>query len=342
MENRTGHDPDAQSHIMDDASRPPEMEESLLTPTDDGFHRDLSVTWQTEGSWWCFFHEERRLAGWIYHLTRTTLGVASGGVWIWDDQATQWYEAPYFMIQNTQPITSAADLRSMRWPDGVALTALKPLQRYRLTYDDSPAVAFDLEYQSMMSPYETTVGFPPAVVRFEQPSTVTGHLRLRNEVLAIDCMAMWDHSWGDRPEPRTNPTRGGTSPEQLANRPAPYLWGTASASQAFFVMGNKGYFVADGARSALLNVEQLTVRRPGDGMIESMTVTGVDEIGRTLKATGHPVNLLIRPSAGSSVGFIYTMKWHINGVDAVGDVQDAWPVEDWSAYRSYERRALRG
>ena len=312
---------------------------SLLTPGDDRFHRDPGVIWQTEGSWWCFFHEQRRLAGWIYHLTRTTLGVASGGVWIWDDQATQWYEAPYFMIQNTQPVPSDADLRNIRWPDGVALTVGEPLKRYRLTYDDSPVVAFDLEYRSMMPPYETTAGSPPAVVRFEQPSTVTGHLQLRGEHLTIDCVAMWDHSWGDRPEPRGSATRSGASPEQLVNRPAPYLWGTASASHAFFVMGNSGFFTVDGVRAALSKVDQVAIRRPLDGMIDSMRVTGEDEYGRTLEAMGHPVNLLIRPSAGSSVGFIYTMSWDINGVAATGDIQDAWPVEDWAAYRSHQRRS---
>jgi hypothetical protein len=179
-------------------------------------------------------------------------------------------------------------------------------------------------------------------VRFEQPSRVRGHLQLRGEHLTIDCIALWDHSWGNRPEPRGGSTRSGASPEQLANRPAPYLWGTTSASHAFFVMGNMGFFTADGVRAALLNVDQVATRRSDDGMIDSMRVTGVDQLGRTLEATGRPVNLLIRPSAGSSVGFIYTMTWDINGQAAGGDIQDAWPVEDWAAFRAHHRRTPAG
>ncbi len=311
------------------------MANSLLTPEDDGFHLNESSQWWTEGSWWCFFCPERRLAGWVYHLTRTTIGIASGGVWIWDDGATQWYEAPYFMNQTCQVVTRESDFTDMRWPDGVEMTVLEPLNRYRLRYDDRPALAIDLEYEAMMPAYETVAGDPPRVVRFEQPSVVKGTLLLHGESIPIDCVAMFDHSWGDRPEPVGGGLRRGASLDQLAAHSAPYLWGTASSEDAFFVMGSGGYLTLGGKRSALTAVDQAIRRRTSDGLMESMTVMAEDEMGRSFQAEGRPVNALVRPSAGSSVGFIYTMSWETAGMTAVGDVQDVWAVEDWAAYRRW-------
>jgi len=68
--------------------------EGLLKEEDDGFHPDPTQSWMTEGSWWSFYDRERRLGGWIYHLTRLNLGHASGGVWVWDDTATLFSEVP--------------------------------------------------------------------------------------------------------------------------------------------------------------------------------------------------------------------------------------------------------
>jgi hypothetical protein len=263
--------------------------------------------------------------------------VASGGVWVWDDRSTQWYEAPYFLLQNTQPVDPAADLRHMRWPDGVELEVLEPLTRYRLGFADGDALSLDLEYRPIMAPYTTVAGTPPTLSRFEQPSRVTGSVVLHGERLDIDCLAMFDHSWGSRPEPRPDASRRRVPADQLANKPAPYLWGTADPAQAFFVMGRGGTLVLDGVRGTLRDPRQVIERDPADGTITTITVTGDDHLGRHLVAVGRPVNLLVRPSAGSSVGFIYTIDWDFNGVDAGGDVQDVWAVEDWSAFRASAR-----
>ena len=168
--------------------------DGLLRPQDDDFHPRPGDPFHAEGSWWCFFHPERRLAGWIYHLTRLNLGLASGGVWIWDDRATQWYEAPYFAQQNLQPIDARPDHRDMRWPDGARIRTLEPLRRYEATYRDGDLVDLELEYQATTPPYVSARGDPPVVERFEQPCRARGELTLHGEKIAIDCLAMFAHS----------------------------------------------------------------------------------------------------------------------------------------------------
>jgi hypothetical protein len=311
--------------------------EDLLHAEDEGFHPVPGEPFQTEGSWWCFFAPERRLSGWIYHLTRLNLGVASGGVWIWDDTATQWYEVPYFALQHLQPVDPGADLRDMRWADGTQLRSLEPFQRYEIKYRDGDELSLELEYQAIMAPYVSTGGDPTRPFRYEQPSRATGRLVLRGETIDIDCTAIFDHSWGVRPERTTSASASASRPTALANQPAPYLWGTASAEHAFFVMGSGGRLVRDGKRAELIDVTQEIERSPDDGTIQRIRVTGVDRDGRSLDAVGTRESLIIRPSAGASVGFIYTMRWRLDGSDASGDVQDVWPAARWAAARRRPR-----
>jgi hypothetical protein len=305
----------------------------LLGADDEGFHPVPGDPFQTEGSWWCFFAPERRMSGWIYHLTRLNLGVASGGVWIWDHTATQWYEVPYFALQHLQPVAPGADLRDMRWADGTHLRSLEPFQRYQITYRDGDELSLELHYQAVMAPYISIAGDPPTPFRYEQPSHATGRLVLRGETIDIDCTAIFDHSWGVRPERAASASA--TPAPDLADHPAPYLWGTASPEHAFFVMGGGGRLVRDGKRAELIEVAQAIERAPGDGTIRRIRVRGTDRDGRTLDAVGIPENLIIRPSAGSSVGFIYTMHWQLDGTDAPGDVQDVWPAARWRAARRH-------
>jgi hypothetical protein len=305
----------------------------LLTAEDEDFHPVPEEPFQTEGSWWCFFSPERRLSGWIYHLTRLNLGVASGGVWIWDDTAVQWYEVPYFAVQHLQPVSAGADLRDMHWADGTHLRAIKPFQEYELTYRDGDALDLALRYESIMAPYVSTRGVPPVPFRYEQPCRVTGKIVLWGESIAIDCAAMFDHSWGIRPE-RTGPMSvSATKTVDLGKRTAPYLWGTASPEHAFFVMGEGGRLVRDGVRSELTEVRQEIKRERGSGLIREMEVSGTDATGRILRAIGTRESVMIRPSAGASVGFIYAMRWQLDGQDAPGDVQDVWPSQQWAAFR---------
>ena len=307
-----------------------------LSAADDDFHPGDSP-WQTEGSWWCFFARERQLAGWIYHLTRPNLGIASGGVWVWDSTCHLWYEVPYFGNWNFQLLDdSPRDLNHFIWPDGVALDTLDPLRRYHLSFHDGELLDLDLTYEGVMEPYVACAGDTPTPFRFDHPSRVTGEVVLRGERIAVDSFAMRDHSWGVRPDA---PNTGRTliaDPAALAERPAPYLWATASTDDAFFVMGGKGWLVRGDTRAALTVVEQRLERDPTTGLLRSIAIEGNDESGRVLHASGVAQSIITRPS-GSGIGFTAAIDWSIDGVSAIGDVQDVWPLDAWSTFRTWQR-----
>jgi hypothetical protein len=102
-------------------------------------------------------------------------------------------------------------------------------------------------------------------------------------------------------------------------------------------MGSGGRLVRDGKRAELTEVTQEIERSPDDGTIRRIRVTGVDRDGRSLDAKGSRESLIVRPSAGASVGFIYSMRWQLDGRDAPGDAQDVWPAARWAAARRRHR-----
>jgi hypothetical protein len=285
---------------------------------------------------------ELRLGGWVYHLTRLNLGIASGGVWVWDDSASSCFEVPYFLNHSLQLLPKGRrDLNEFTWPDGVSLKTLEPMTRYRLRFADRDVIALDLEYRGLTAPYVSASGTPPRPFRLEQPCRVVGRLVLRGREIAVDSIGMRDHSWGLRPE-RTVSAQPGAALDmaQLAKRPVVYFYGHASGEDGFFIMGNGGYLLRDGLRVDLAEQSQEIERDAEDGHIRRITVRGRDRNGRSLEAIGTPLSWIVRPS-NSGVGYIYVVEWRIDGQAGIGDLQDVWPIDEWSAFRAQQRKGRR-
>lgn len=307
-------------------------DEKLLTAEDDGFHPG-DDPWHTEGSWWSFNIPERRLGGWVYHLTRRNLGIAAGGVWVWNDRATSCFEAPYFLNHSIQILgPDDGDLNDFRWPDGTHQKTLQPLTSYQLSYADRDLVELELTYDALADPYVSVSGSPPRPFRLDQPCTVRGRLWLHGEELAVSCIAMRDHSWGIRAEQTLSAQATGEWDLAADSWPVVYLYGNASAAEAFFVFGPGGYLVRDGERADLHEATQHVVRDPGTGHIREIVIRASDNRGRHLEATGKPLSLITRPS-NSGIGMIYLVEWQFNGVTGWGELQDVWPMDVWSAWR---------
>jgi hypothetical protein len=316
-----------------------EGDEALLRPEDDDFHRINDDPWLTEGSWWCFFVPERRLDGWIYHLSRPNMGLAAGGVWVFDHTATSWDELPYYCHMSHQLLAPDADLRDHTWADGVHLRTLEPLRRYQMTYADGDAISFDLTYDALTDPWVSTQGEPATPQRWEEPTHVTGELVLRGERIPVDSIAFRDHSWSARPERLfgVGVVPGRTTAEWASAAPA-YVFGTASAQTGFFAMGGKGYLLLDGKRVAVPEVTQRVERDPSTGHISRLTVTGADDDGRALDVTGVPLATMSMPLTASVAGiWNYFMEWQLAGETFYGEIQDVWPLSAWSSYRREAR-----
>jgi hypothetical protein len=305
--------------------------ETLLTPGDDDFHPGADP-WHTEGSWWSFCVPERRLGGWIYHLTRSNLGVASGGVWVWDERTHDCFDAPYFLNQLIQPLPAGKrDLNDFRWPDGVSLKTLEPLSRYRLAYSDGARLSLELEYRGVSAPFVSATGTPPKPFRLEQLCRVTGQLVLRGERIPIDCLALRDHSWGVRREQQLSAPGAPADPAALARRPVVYLYGHCSAEDGFFVMGAGGYLLREGRRVDLASVTQ-TPERDARGRVARIVIEGRDRDGRALRPEGRTLSCLLRPS-NSGVALVHLVEWRIDRNTGYGELQDVWPYDLWATYR---------
>ena len=318
---------------------------TLIGPEDEEVHASENV-WHCEGSWFAFHLGEQGLAGWFYHLFRPNLGLASGGVWVFDPTTTVCFEAPYFLNLTLQPVPRNLTLTNVTWPDGSRQSAVGDLLEeeirmpgaFRLEYEDGDALGLDLTYVPVNPPWVTSRGDPPVAYRFEQLCRVTGTLVVHGRSSQVDCLSLRDHSWGPRPESsaiRGKPPVGDI--EALSSRPVVYFYGAASPSDAFFVTTYApGFLLRDGQRQALVDARQEIHRDQRTGAITDITVTMSDVIGRQSVAVGHVLSHIMRP-AGSQLSLLHHVAWTLDGMPGWGDLQDVWPVDLWSACRRSQR-----
>jgi hypothetical protein len=167
---------------------------------------------------------------------------------------------------------------------------------------------------------------------FDQFCKVTGRLTLHGEDIDIDCYAIRDRSWGPRPEHR---------PGRSA-----YVSGISDPGRCFLVVTkwndpdsaiSNGFFTLDGVTANMVSGQRRVVRND-EGLVETITLEGKDDLGRTLHAVGRRLSGIIinRHSFIDSNGLI---EWTINGVPGHGEDQDMWPVHEWARFRGKGRLA---
>ena len=302
---------------------------------DDNFHEPESDHWwEHETFWFWFFNAERKLGCWSYHYVRPTIGVAGGGVFVFDDTAWFHLETPYYINYGNTPLPAERDLRDFTFPSGQHIEMLDPLEHYRLTFADRDVIRFDLDWRAVNPPWvrisdsrrvqgggETGEAKPRHLDQFGR---VTGNLVLHGEEIPIDCYAMRDHSWWHlRPEQWKD--NGGRST---------YITGMASPDTAFFGAGPGGFVLLDGVRRDMVSGSKRRERDPEHGFVRRVFIDAVDSDGRELAVEGESVSRMAIPISGvHGVCWQSLMHWTINGVDAWGDDQDAWPLHQWSAFR---------
>jgi hypothetical protein len=311
-----------------------EGNEALLD--DDNFHDpETDQWWEHETFWFWFFEPARRLGCWSYHYVRPNIGVTGGGVFVFDDTAWFHMETPYYINYTDSPMPEERDLRDFTFSSGQRIRMLEPLRRYRLEFRDRDTIRFDLDWTAVMAPWVRVSGHDMMVAgsamagerkarHFDQFGRVTGTLVLHGEEIPIDCLAMRDRSWWHR---RAEPWKrnGGRSE---------YITGAASPEHAFFGAGPGGFAVLDGVRKPLVRGTKRRERDPEHGFVRRVVIEAVDTEGRALEVEGESVSRMAIPISGvHGVCWQSLMRWSINGVDAWGDDQDAWPIHQWSAFR---------
>jgi hypothetical protein len=310
-----------------------------VTLVDDNFHPPESDEWwEHETVWFWFFHPERNLGCWSYHYLRPNIGVAGGGVFVFDDSTWSHLDAPYYVNYSNTRAPDTCDLRDMTFPSGQRVEMVEPNEHYRLTFRDRDTIEFDLDWRAAGAPWVRTTrdrrvqggdqSGDETPRHLDQFGHVTGSLRLHGEELAIDCYAMRDRSWWHlRPEQWKEHGGRGT-----------YITAMASPDTAFFGAGPGGFLVLDGERSALVEGSKRRERDLDHGFVRRIVVEGRDAAGRELHAEGEVASRMAFPISGvQGICWQSLVRWSINGVDAWGDDQDAWPLQQWAAFRRTQR-----
>ncbi len=96
-----------------------EGNEALLD--DDNFHvPESDHWWEHETFWFWFFNPERKLGCWSYHYVRPTIGVAGGGVFVFDDTAWFHMETPYYVNYTNTRLAEDRDLARLHLSEWAA------------------------------------------------------------------------------------------------------------------------------------------------------------------------------------------------------------------------------
>jgi len=317
-----------------------------LSPEDEGYHPNSDHTWHNEGSWFGFFVPERNIDVWCYNLTRRNLGIVAGGVWAWDHVSSEPCEALYYSNYHGLPFDPSSDLRNIIFPSGLKVETLEPLKKHRLRYSDAGLIDIDVIFEGITDPWVTpTTDDSGRFMRYEQPCHVTGEMAIRGERMTIDCYSFRDHSWSIRPERRPQfrvGRRWSLPPQELGNGQVPnaYMFGTASARDAFFVsgIGPSAYRIKDGVRCPMPPVWQTTERSDESGLLTKVTLAGTDTLGRPFKAMGECASVMsfLMPG-GQGVLNNHLFKWSFDGTTGWGEVQEMWPLDGWSDFRRWQR-----
>jgi hypothetical protein len=291
------------------------------TARDDRFHPPASAdpTWG-ETAWFGFAAPERGLAGTLYPLFRSSLGVCALGVAVWDAGAFEPWRARYARRLWHLPIPDG-ELDDLTI-GGLTVRCLAPLSRYHVTYQDGDRIALALDYRGLMAPHAPIV--TPERGHLDQPCHVQGTLRLGDEEIAIDGFEMRDRSWGPRDDERR--TR------------ASYCYGIRSEDESFLASTIDlegvervvmGFLVRDGEKHDLASGTRQVLARDARGFPTRVLIDARDRAGRSLVVEGRCLSRLAEQATPGMFAWMSLTEWSGDGGPCHGQDQEVWSPDTW-------------
>ncbi|MEQ8838671.1 DUF7064 domain-containing protein [Haliea sp.] len=171
----------------------------------------------TETWFWNFHVPEAQINCFAYCWVHPNLGVVTGGLMIYQGIKSQHLECELFDIQDFNSSEKiVGDGSDIRFPNGMRVEVIKPLEHLRLSFSDS-----DRRTSCLVNFY--AIGAP--IMRannkhFEQVMHATGRLVLRGREYEIESYSVRDRSWGE------------SRPERPQYCP-PYTWVTGTFGDGF-------------------------------------------------------------------------------------------------------------
>lgn len=287
---------------------------------------------------WCetnffpFTVPEARISGSIYVLTRPKLGVTMADILVQDRIAPAWEAQAY--VDNQQHLPCPASLLRYELPNGLSVEVVEPLEHYHIRYDGIDDTSFDIEFRSLMEPFDMNDPEmdPMAAARigagwggaafsghYEITGRITGRLTLRGKEYRVDCVDTLDRSWGPRKE-RGNGNATwihGSFGEELTVHA---FLGLDPASESGFGPLISGYALDKGVLAGLVAAEGEVER---SGILPMSNLLRVeDKLGRRYELSGAAINGCVWAPFPSMVYTQSFMRWNHAGRIGYGIQQD--------------------
>ncbi len=303
------------------------------THPDDEFHPPTTDDpFWTETCWFTFTVPERRLSGQLYPFFQPNQGVVSAGAYFWDQTGRTPADILHARHFWHLPIPDQP-LSDIHLGNGISYRCVEPLTRYELSYRDPDVEeADDSEGRIRAELTFTAIAEPNYLAgsHLDQPGRYQGVIVLDSEEIRVDAFGFRDRSWG----PRSQFGRGIHGTDAVAGG---YSYATASNRDAFhaitMVFGSEsiaihGYLLRDGTWSKLASgTRRVLERDPLTGYPKAVEIDLVDELGRSLHASGRTLNglgLFLNPNL-YSVNCL--TEWTFDGIAAYGEDHDNWSAD---------------
>ena len=264
----------------------------------------------------------------IYHWVHPHLGVATGGVFIYQGFKPSQITCDYADYRTYMPMP--VSIVNCTWPSGVRIDMIEPMARFRLEYTDKERdTSFDFELTAIMP-----LAVRPDGKHFTQAMKTKGKLILRDREYAIDGFFTRDRSWGDKrtEKPMNVPQLSwavGVFDKTFAFHIAAFEhpdrhpdWETR---YPFIKVGENhlwGYLWNEGKLSGIARVDNY-VERANDGLSpRKMDMRVTDTDGRSYNIKGTVTAQFPFQTWPNMTGFMSLTRWECDGKIGYGDHQD--------------------
>jgi len=279
----------------------------------------------TEAVWFATYIPERALSAYVYQWFRPVLGIYGGGCIVWDRSARVPWDAPVFHYEVNRPLPGPLSLQDLVLDNGTSIRMERPEASYAVRFADA-RVTLDFRFTAAAPPHITHRDGDEAFFagHLDQPGFCEGVLELEGERHRIASYGVRDRSWGPRvirDDVRMGYFHGGS-------RRLNFL-GFCQAGLPGQPVIN-GYLTFEGKQHAV-RAGRRDVALAGDRLLR-ISFELEDAAGRTLSATGVPLNEFAYMSYPNLLSRHYLMRWSVGDEVLYGEEQDLWSLPLWRSH----------
>jgi hypothetical protein len=313
-----------------------------------------------ETNFFGFFNAEAQLNVGVYALFRPNLGIVSSTICFNSGQSITPWEADFCDQRASMPIPEPRDLSNFRLENSLAIRCLRPNMDWHIGYDDGAGTAIDINYQSIMPPFDIhDPNMDPMKARaikeaeqggqfawgtaynghFDQTGRFSGQVSVRGRKYPIDCISTMDHSWGPRPE-RGAPNMSWLHAHFSKDLAVHAIFGFDPGANGTRLWLAHGYVVEKGNIFGLKQGSG-AVARTRDRYAETVRLELVDSADRTWHLSAQGLTTFPWQCWPNMVSFNVLARWQCGNLAGYGEIQDFFELPQLTALNSDPKTRIR-